>query len=221
MPRPAVRLFLVRHGEVDANIQYRFLGRRDDPLNASGREQAANLAALFAELPVSEVYTSPLSRTRDTAEAIAAAAGAELVQDDLLVELDFGTWEGLTLPQIAERGDQDRELLARWESDPSCPAPGGESLADVQERVVRFADQVLEARPGATIAVVTHMGPIKALLCAALEVALTGARRLFLDPATVSVVDWSSVPVVRLFNAHAHLEWRRARWMQKPPPGGR
>ncbi len=70
------------------------------------------------------------------------------------------------------------------------------------------------------MAVVSHMGPIKALLCAALDVPLTVARRLFLDPGTVSVVDWSTPPVVRLVNSHAHLGWASARWLQRPPSKG-
>ena len=66
---------------------------------------------------------------------------------------------------------------------------------------------------GDWIVLVSHVGPIKALLCAALGVPLAAARHLFLDPATLSVVDWGDHPVVRLFNAHGHLGWDSARWM--------
>ncbi|GIV98051.1 MAG: hypothetical protein KatS3mg057_2708 [Herpetosiphonaceae bacterium] len=72
-------------------------------------------------------------------------------------------------------------------------------------------------RPGATrgesIVVVSHVGPIKALLCRALGVSLTAARHMFLDSATISVIDWGAHPLVRLFNAHHHLGWEAARWM--------
>ena len=61
---------------------------------------------------------------------------------------------------------------------------------------------------------VSHVGPLKALLCAALDLPMSGMRRLFLDPATVSVVDWGARPVVRLFNSHCHLGWAGARWMR-------
>jgi broad specificity phosphatase PhoE len=66
---------------------------------------------------------------------------------------------------------------------------------------------------GEWIALVSHVGPIKALLCAALGAPLASARHLFLDPGTLSVVDWGERPVVRLFNAHGHLGWEAARWM--------
>jgi probable phosphoglycerate mutase len=217
---PTCRLLLIRHGEVDANVEFRFLGRRDDPLNENGLEQAERLATLAAMLPIDMIYTSPKDRAHTTALAIAGSADATLRTDDRLVELDFGDWEGLTRQQIID-GDPDRlAFIRRWDHDPSLAAPGGESLAAVQERVIAFADDVVRDHAGETLAVVSHMGPIKALLCAALDVPLTGARRLFLDPATVSVVDWSTRPVVRLINSHGHLGWSNARWLQHPPPKG-
>jgi broad specificity phosphatase PhoE len=218
MADPPLRLLLVRHGQVDANIEYRFLGRRDDPLNATGEEQARMLAALFADIQVDRVISSPLARARRTAEGIAAAAGTTVLLDERLVELDFGRWEGLTREQAAALDPGELEALARWDADPGRPAPGGESLLAVQRRVVAFADAIQLEAPGATVAAVTHMGPIKTLLCAALGVELAVARRLFLDPATVSVLDWSARPMVRLFNSHAHLGWTNARWLRPRRP---
>jgi probable phosphoglycerate mutase len=217
---PTCRLLLIRHGEVDANVEYRFLGRRDDPLNDTGLAQAGRIGELCESLPIDAVYSSPKERARTTAQAIADATGVALRLDPRLVELDFGDWEGLTRRQIID-GDLDRqEFIARWDRDPTLAAPGGESLAAVQERVVAFADDMIRSHAGETLAVVSHMGPIKALLCAALDVPLTGARRLFLDPGTVSVVDWSTRPVVRLVNSHAHLGWSTARWLRQPPSKG-
>ncbi len=220
MRTPTCRLLLIRHGEVDANVEFRFLGRRDDPLNENGLEQAERLATLAAVLPIDMIYSSPKDRAHATALAIAGAADAALRTDDRLVELDFGDWEGLTRQQIIDGDPGRREFILRWDRDPSLAAPGGESLTAVQERVVGFADDMVQSHAGATLAVVSHMGPIKALLCAALDVPLTGARRLFLDPATVSVVDWSTRPVVRLVNSHAHLGWSSARWLRQPPSKG-
>jgi probable phosphoglycerate mutase len=218
--KPSCRLLLIRHGEVDANVEYRFLGRRDDPLNENGLAQAERLASLAATLPIDLVVTSPKDRARTTAQAIAGAADAVLSTDDRLVELDFGDWEGLTRDQIIDGDPERRDFILRWDRDPSLAAPGGESLATVQERIVAFADDTVRDHAGETLAVVSHMGAIKALLCAALGVPLTGARRLFLDPATVSVVDWSARPVVRLVNSHAHLGWSNARWLRHPPSKG-
>jgi len=218
MPHPNVRIFLVRHGEVDANVEYRFLGRRDDPLNDTGRRQAQLLSSLFVDSPVAAVVSSPLQRTRMTAEAITVAAGVELRLDSGLRELDFGRWEGLTRSEIRDLGPAQADLLSKWDHDPSCAAPDGESLVELQARAVAFADTLLEESWDAPVVVVSHMGPIKTLLCAALGLSPMGARRVFLDPATVSVVDWSAEPVVRLVNSHAHLGWSNARWMAARPP---
>jgi broad specificity phosphatase PhoE len=65
------------------------------------------------------------------------------------------------------------------------------------------------------VTLVSHVGPIKVLLCAALAMPLTAARRLFLDPGTLSVIDWGGSPVMRPFNAYGHLGWREARWMRQ------
>jgi broad specificity phosphatase PhoE len=152
-----------------------------------------------------------LRRAAETASRIAAAREVDLRLEPRLREQCFGEWEGLTRGEIL--AGEGREQLLRWEADLGLPPPGGESLAAVQERVLELVGDLARAHAGDWIALVSHVGPIKALLCAALGVPLAAARRMFLDPATLSVVDWSERPVVRLFNAHAHLGWQSARWM--------
>jgi len=219
MPTPSVRLFLVRHGEVDANVEYRFLGRRDDPLNPNGQRQARQLSSLFEETPIAAILSSPMRRALATAEAIAAASGLVSHTDERLRELDFGRWEGLTRTEVQAMGPDEAAILARWDRDPAVAAPEGESLVDLERRIVGFADSLLAEPVRSPIAVVSHMGPIKILLCAALGLGPAGARRIFLDPATVSVVDWAAGPVVRLVNSHSHLGWSNARWLAAPSPG--
>jgi broad specificity phosphatase PhoE len=215
-PSGATRLILVRHGEVDANRSYAYLGRRDDPLNANGLAQARALADAFAGIRVDRVVSSPLKRALETAVAIAESAGAPLDTDRRLIELDFGTWEGRSRAEVVGSGERERRAVERWEEDPSLPTPGGESLLELQERVVGWANDAAGSGLGHTVLMVSHMGPVKTLLCAALGLPLTSARRIFLDPATVSVIDWAETPVVRLVNGHAHLGFSRARWIESP-----
>jgi len=210
--RPFVRLYLVRHGEVDANREMRYLGRRDDPLNTNGRRQARRLAEAFTHLPVDAVRTSPLARARCTAEAIIDATGAAFQDDDRLLELDFGSWEGLTRKEVLGR---DRDGLEIWERDPSLPTPAGDSLELVRDRVVHLADELLSVHAGGSVVLVSHVGPVKTLLNAALGLQFGTPSRIFLDPATISVVDWSAEPVVRLINSHAHLGWASPRWLDQ------
>ena len=215
-PAPAgLRLLLIRHGETAANRQMRYLGSLDHPLAEAGVAQAERLAAALAPLPLAGVYSSPLARAAATAERIAAACRLPLQREPRLREQCFGGWEGLTRAEVLGRGALDRELLQRWESDSAVAPPGGEPLAEVQARVLGLVAELAGAPAAGSarrwVALVSHVGPIKALLCAALGVPLAAARRLFLDPGTLTVVDWGERPVVRLFNAHGLCGGERGR----------
>jgi ribonuclease H / adenosylcobalamin/alpha-ribazole phosphatase len=207
---PILRLLLARHGEVPSNREFRYVGSLDEPLAAVGLEQADRLAAALASLPVRAVYSSPLLRTRETARRIAEARELPLRLEPRLREQAFGEWEGLTRAQVLE---SDGERLRGWEGDLSLAPPGGESLEAVQARMLDLVGELAGDHLGESIVLVSHVGPIKSLLCAALGVPLAAARHMFLDPATLSVVDWGAHPVVRLFNSHGHLGWDAARWM--------
>jgi len=209
----ALRISLVRHGETAENLQMRYLGIRDVPLTSNGRRQARRAAAALSKLPIRAIVSSPLRRTADTAVQIQKACGVELRLDSRLAEGSFGRWEGLTRDEVIRLGSPDVELLTRWESDPTCAPPGGESFQSLQTRVVSLADQLTREFSGSSVVLVSHVGPIKALLATALEMPLQSSRRFFLDPCTISVVEWGAQPILRLFNSHAHLGWSSARWM--------
>jgi ribonuclease H / adenosylcobalamin/alpha-ribazole phosphatase len=204
----SVRLVLVRHGEAGGNRELRYIGSSDVPLTSRGEAQARMLGeAVHAFAPVA-LYTSPLRRARETAAAI--ANGGNLVPQPLeaLREADFGTWELLTAAEVRTR---DPAALAAWETDAGVAPPGGESLADVTTRVVACANALAAEHEGATVALVSHVGPIKALVCATLGLPPEGARRMWLDTASVSLVEWRmatdgpSTGFLRLFNATTHL----------------
>jgi ribonuclease H / adenosylcobalamin/alpha-ribazole phosphatase len=213
--KKVLRLFLVRHGETADNLQMRYLGMRDEPLTNNGRKQARQIAAALSEIPIGIIITSPLRRAADTGAQIQQACGVELRTDARLAEGSFGKWESLTRGEVLNLGAQDSEQLLKWESDTSCAPPGGESFESVRNRVVSLAEQLkVEFVEGASVVLVSHVGPIKALLAHALNIPLQAASRFFLDPGTVSVVDWEDPPLLRLFNSHAHQGWTSARWMK-------
>ena len=213
---PTTRLFLVRHGETMANRGYRYIGTRDDPLNALGETQAIQLAEALSVLPVAAVYSSRLQRTFDTALPIATRHSLEVQRVDDLRECDFGTWEGLSRAEVLERSPEDSQRLREWERNTSIAPPEGESFEALQQRVVAAVEHLAQAHPDQEIVLVTHVGPIKVLLSAALGAPISAAFRIFLDPATISVVDWQDAAhaTVRLVNSHAHLGWQQARWMK-------
>ena len=179
-------------------------GRNDLPLSRTGRAEAEAGAARAAELGIEVIVASPLRRTRETAEIVAAALGLTPEFDDDLVELDFGEIEGLTFEEARER----HPLAARrFGSDVTTAAPGGESVMDVGTRVARARRRILERHAGKSVLVVTHMTPIKLMLTAGLDVDEDVVHRVFLEAASLCAVTWSSDgrSSVRLVNDTAHL----------------
>jgi broad specificity phosphatase PhoE len=162
------KLYFVRHGETDWNAERRLQGRRDIPLNALGRRQAARSGALLANLlaisgatPQQFAFTaSPLSRARETMEIMRAELGVppqDYTIDARLAELSFGKWEGLTYKEVRAL---DRSVLATRERDKwNFQPPGGESYAQLLVRVREWHDGMT----GDTI-IAAHGGVARALL---------------------------------------------------------
>lgn len=216
--RPPLRLFLVRHGETPSNRELRFLGTGDEDLTEHGRRQARLLAECLGRLPLAAVLASPMQRTAETAKAIARGAGLSLTLEPRLREQDYGEWEGLTGSELRER--LGNTGLRGWLADPERTPPGGESLAAVAARVQEVLTELCTDPAGAggeeprLVALVSHVGPIKTLLCSALGLPLTGCLRFFLDPGTVSVVDWGDTPMVRLINSQPQSGICSSRWAE-------
>ncbi len=212
---PMTRLFLIRHGETLANREFRYIGTSDYALSETGERQVAQLATALAPLPIAAIYSSPLQRAHATATAIAAPHKLEVQIARELREMDFGAWEGLNRAEVLALGTEEARLLSAWEKDTTVAPPGGESFAEVQQRVRACVEQLAETHAGQTLALVSHVGPIKVLLASALETPISASFRIILDPATISVIDWQAGghALIRLVNRHAHLGWTEARWM--------
>ena len=203
-----LRLFLVRHGQVPANREFRFVGTRDEGLTDLGVREAEALARGFRFLDVDVVLSSPKRRALETAQRISAAAD---VEPDL-VEQDFGAWEGLTRSEVEALGPDQREALEAFDRSPDASPPGGESLSQVRQRVESLVDRLAREGVGSVV-LVSHVGPIKALLSLALDLPVQAVRPMFLDTGSLSVVDWGSPRLLRLFNCRGDLGWHTARWI--------
>jgi broad specificity phosphatase PhoE len=201
-----VRLVLVRHGETESNRLNLALGRDDVPLNERGLWQADRVGRALAREPLAAVYSSPLRRTLDTANAVATHHDLPVQIQQGLIEMDIGEADGLTLAEVASRFPG---LLEAWASEegPNQPMPGGECLADVQERVRATVQELAARHSDDTVAAVTHNFVILTLLVSALGIGLAQFRRLRHSVAAVSVVDFlpSRVLLVRM-NDTCHLE---------------
>ena len=200
------RLLLVRHGETDSNVEGRTQGRRDVPMNEHGHRQAAALAEMLRGYKPSALYSSPATRARETADAVAAAIGLEVVVDERLAELDQGELDGLTREELRERAP---DFLRRWttEDPATLRMPGGESMGDAQRRMVAATEAIVDAHPESTVVLVSHNLALHALLCHALGVPLAVFRRFRHDLASLTVVevhDGGEFAVVTL-NEQCHL----------------
>ncbi len=198
-------LILVRHGESTGNAAGLLLGRLDAPLTDRGRAQARSVGEVLAG--ATRLISSPLSRARDTAEALGTGLGLEV--DERWIEVDYGEYDGRALDDVPG------EVWARWRADPHFRPPGGETLAEAGARVRDACEELFAeggaARDGGTVVVVSHVSPIKAAACWALGLGDEGAWRLYLATASVTRIGWGpGAPVLRAFNDTPWAAPRRA-----------
>ncbi len=200
---PTVTL-LLRHGQTPMSVQKRYAGRSDPPLTDTGVQQAAAAAKRLASAGFGVIVTSPLLRTVQTAQQVAAVTGAAVVTDDGFRETDFGAWDGLTFTEVRERWPDE---VTAWLADPEVAPPGGESFTDVSARVTAALNRVLAAQAGQTVLIVSHVTPIKTLVTAALLAPPAALYRMHLDVAALSEIDWypDGPAVLRSFNDTGHL----------------
>jgi broad specificity phosphatase PhoE len=201
----ATRIDFVRHGATQLTAENRFSGAVGVDLSDEGRAQVGRLAERLAHDPIAAVYTSPLSRTVETAEILARAHGLTPMREDGLREISHGRWEGLTRQEVEERfGDE----YSAWEADPFTFAPeGGESGLAVLARALPAVRRVAAAHDGETIMVVSHKATLRILLCSLLGIDPRGYRdRLDQSPACLNVVDFKDPVRARLmlFNDVSH-----------------
>jgi ribonuclease H / adenosylcobalamin/alpha-ribazole phosphatase len=179
---------LLRHGDTRLSPEHRFSGLRDVPLSAEGTRQARAAACRLAtDARIDAVVSSPLQRALATAAIAAGELGLSTGIDDDLRETDFGEWDGFTLEEIQQRWPA---AAALWRSDPEEAPPGGESFAATAHRVNRACDRLLRDHGGQTVLVVSHVTPIKILLCRALSVPLGTLYRLYLGSACINEIQW-------------------------------
>ena len=203
----SVRCYLVRHAQTVWNSENRLQGHSDQPLSLFGRQQARRVGALFASCHLNGIYTSHLTRSRQTAEAIAAGNGHGVapVTEQELAEMHLGAWEGLTPEEIDAKF---HGAYQQWRTQPSSVAiPEAESPVIFRQRVRRIFQRLMSQFDEGEYVVVSHGGVIAAVLAD-----LWGAeydallRRLRLDNAGVTALELGAHPHVLWVNATTHLE---------------
>ena len=202
---PTTRLYLVRHGATQLTAEDRFSGAIGVDLSEEGRRQAARLGDRLAEEGITACYSSPLSRTLETAQLVVGTRALRIETRDALREISHGHWEGLTRREVEARHQDE---YAAWEEDPFTFAPaGGESGVAVLARALPVIREIVTAHPGQRVLVVSHKATIRLVLSSLLGFDARGYRdRLDQAPACLNVLDFRDAVRVRLmlFNDTSH-----------------
>ncbi|MBI4682816.1 MAG: histidine phosphatase family protein [Nitrospirae bacterium] len=219
------RVYLIRHGETEGADSRRYKGHIDVPLSENGIEQikrvaeyidkegskwlmvAQNISRLnnieqslsnIKQTMLSAVYCSDLSRAIMSAEIIAAPFGLKPVTVKGLKERSFGVWEGMSFDEIKEKWP---DAFNAWAADPLKFSPmDGESTIEVRDRVIKAFEEIMKNHNGQNIAIVSHGGVIRVLLCEMLGMPLENIFRIEQSFAALNVIEMWDYPVVKLIN---------------------
>jgi len=187
---PETRLIVIRHGETEWNREKRMQGTTDTQLSDVGLSQAQALGRRLAARPFRALYSSDLSRARDTARAIAEHTGIEIVADPRLQERRFGIFEGLVAAEIVSRYPEEH---ARFSSrDPDYEVPGGESARSFTRRCLGCLAEIADRHRGGEVVVVTHGLVLDALYRAANGLDHGAPRPLPLINASINLFGYAA-----------------------------
>ena len=201
-----LRVMLVRHGETEWNRLRQIQGGNSDiPLNERGKQQAERLASRLKSEPIQAIYSSPLQRSLDTAQAIARYHQLEVCLEPDLREFDLGELEGI---RIEDLNKGYREVLFVNSQGEILPrVPGGESLKEVQQRAWNAIQRLVSQHPDGLIVVVSHYFVLLTIICSGLNLPLLEMGRLRLDASSLTTLTFSRpTPRLLLLNDTCHLE---------------
>ena len=197
-------ILLIRHGETDWNRSGRIMGTRPVPLNQNGLTQAARLAIHLTALKMPALYSSPLLRTRQTADILAATLHVPVVEEPGLGEIGVGEWEGRYWHEF--EGDPARVNFYRLPEE--AHAPGGETLAEVGRRAVASVERIAGQAGTRSPIFVTHADVIRTIVAHYLEASLQIMRHMQIDHGSVTALDIKcSSGVLLCLNSLPDLGW--------------
>ena len=198
------KLFLVRHGNTKLNSAGRYWGQTDVELSADGTRQAERLRDRLATQKIDIVYTSNLQRASVTAEIIATNHQVDIVTCPELREINFGKIEGLTFKEVSQLYPEVTEEWFKWSL--TLEYPGGESVAELINRVSKFLERLGKHTPEEKILIVAHSAPLRLLICHLLGIELRHWRQIRLDLASLSILEtYPQGAILNSLNDISHL----------------
>jgi alpha-ribazole phosphatase len=198
---PRLRLYLIRHGEIEPAAMGKLIGQIDAALSERGVEQARRVAEKLSSARLDAVYSSDLRRACRTAEIIAEHNRVNARPSAAWREIDMGAWEGRTLYALNAKVP---EQVASLFNDPASFAyPGGESFADFTARIQGALDQLLLTHPSGEIALVAHGGVCRAIIGGILGMPMRNWLRLAQSYGCLNVITWYEAhPMLELLNVN-------------------
>ena len=152
-------IYLIRHGQSEGNLHDRFVGHTDIPLTDLGRRQAQLTAAYLKEIPVDRIYSSDLQRAYETALATAKLKNMPVTKTAGLREIYGGKWEGESFPRLHQKFSRDFGVWCNDFGNARCT--GGESVKELQSRIVTQVQRIAEDNAGGTVMLFCHATPIR------------------------------------------------------------
>ncbi len=199
------RIYLARHGTTDWNQEEIFRGRIDCRLNEMGRAEARALAGAFQETSLEAIFSSPLSRAKETAQAVAENHGLTVIAEPAFLDIDFGEWQGLPLKEVREKYS---ELYRTWLEKPQAVTfPGGENITQVRDRAWEGLWRVVQSHAEKTVFIVTHRVVTKVLICALLGLDIAHFWQIKQDTTAVNCFEYHRGSfLTSLINDTCHLK---------------
>ena len=181
-----VEVYLIRHGQTKLNHKLVLQGHIHGELDATGIAQSKAVAEEVGQRDISRIYTSDLRRAVAMAEYIQKATAVELVTTPCLRERSLGIFEGLTLEEIKLKTPLEYGLYTATNPDPDYVIPQGESINQMTGRILPFLSTIVAGNPDGKIAVVTHSGPLDAILRWTLGIPFSAPRRFKIYNASIN-----------------------------------
>jgi alpha-ribazole phosphatase len=154
-----LNLYFVRHGQTEWNTENRFQGRKDSNLTEKGIDQAKRLSERLKDIQWTAIYSSPSMRTMKTVEIVKGKCPLPIQQDERLMEMHLGDWEGMTQDEIKEMNGTQHDYF--WNNPSEYQNDKGESFGDVKERIEGFINEILPKYESGNILILTHGVVIK------------------------------------------------------------
>jgi len=202
-------LYIIRHAESRGNTDGLFHGHSNGVVSEAGQKQLRLLERRFSEIHIDVIYSSPLRRTMQTAEAVRYDRDIRIIEMKELIEINGGEWEGMSWSDIRRLFPNE---FALWREQPwNFSPPGGESMLDIRTRAVGAVKKIVGENEGKKVAVVTHSCFIRNFLCFAKQLPIEELNSVdWCDNTGITIVKYENGEITSIEeNDTSHLETKK------------